>query len=275
MRFFTFFDQVLSLCTLVLFWCLLLCTSAFAQTTSWKGTSSTDWNTAANWTAGVPTATTEAIVGDANFSGANQPTIPAYTTVVMGALTLGGGTKIVTLTVDIPQSITVNGNITINSNATLHNIGSSVTVGGGFINNGSYTEEIYRRNGGSGGAIFPELIFSGTGKAIGGTAVTTFSILNITGSVSLTNSIKIKALTLPSGVHSSTTLSASLTVNGLLDPALNLVTWEANNTYVGTFVVAAGGTIKVKATTFGGNYGQQPTTMYTTSTVDYAAASGT
>ena len=274
MLLFTLIRKASGLYSLLLIVSLLTCVTVSAQTTSWKGTSSTDWNTAANWTAGVPTATTEAIVGDANFSGANQPTINTSVTVVMGALTLGGGTKIVTLTINNDQDVTVNGNIAITSNATMHNFGSSLRIGGDFINNGSYTEGIYKRNGGSGGAIFPEVIFSGTGKAIGGTAVTTFSIMTVTGSLSLTSSIKIKALTLPDGVHSSTTLSAGLTVNDVFDPGLNMVTWEVNSGYVGTFVVAAGGTIKVKATTFGGNYGLWPTTMYVNSTIDYAAANG-
>ena len=47
---------------------------AFAQT-SWKGTSSTSWNNAANWTAGVPTSALDAIVGDAIFTWQNQPSL--------------------------------------------------------------------------------------------------------------------------------------------------------------------------------------------------------
>ena len=35
---------------------------ALAQT-SWKGTTSTSWSTAANWTAGIPTSALDAIIG--------------------------------------------------------------------------------------------------------------------------------------------------------------------------------------------------------------------
>lgn len=35
-----------------------------AQFTSWTGATNTDWNTASNWTAGVPLATTEVNIGD-------------------------------------------------------------------------------------------------------------------------------------------------------------------------------------------------------------------
>jgi len=51
--------------------------AAHAQTTSWRGTTSTDWSGAANWTAGVPTSAVDAIIGDVNFTGANQPSITA------------------------------------------------------------------------------------------------------------------------------------------------------------------------------------------------------
>ena len=41
-----------------------------------------------NWTAGVPTSAVDAIIGDANFTGINQPTISA--TATCKSLTIGG-----------------------------------------------------------------------------------------------------------------------------------------------------------------------------------------
>src|SRR5262245_43639444 len=69
---------------------LLMAASAGAQT-SWTGTSSTAWATAANWTAGVPTATVDAIIGDTNFTGLFQPSLSANS--ACKSLTIGTGTK--------------------------------------------------------------------------------------------------------------------------------------------------------------------------------------
>ena len=91
---------------------MALTLSVVQAQTSWKGTSSTSWSTAANWTAGVPTASLDAIVGDANFTGANQPSITG--TAVCKSLTLGTATKASTLT--ISRQLTVSGNITISTN---------------------------------------------------------------------------------------------------------------------------------------------------------------
>src|SRR4051812_37388548 len=88
---------------------LLCCTSLFAQT-SWKGTTSTDWSTASNWTNGVPSSTVDAILGDANFTGARQPTFTVTST--CKSLTIGGA---VATTLSVNKTLTAYGNITINS----------------------------------------------------------------------------------------------------------------------------------------------------------------
>jgi len=62
--------------------------AANGQTTSWRGTSSSAWATAANWTNGVPSATVDVIVGDANFTGSFQPSITAAAN--CKSLTVGG-----------------------------------------------------------------------------------------------------------------------------------------------------------------------------------------
>src|SRR5258706_626258 len=76
---------------------LLLVPLVAEAQTSWKGTTSTDWNNAVNWTAGVPTSSSDAIIGDANFTGANQPSLTASSS--CRSLTIGAGTTVSTLSV--------------------------------------------------------------------------------------------------------------------------------------------------------------------------------
>ncbi|MCX7984930.1 MAG: hypothetical protein N3A63_08525 [Bacteroidetes bacterium] len=96
---------------------------AFAQTTSWRGTVSTAWENAANWTNGVPTATSTVILGDGTVT--NQPTISTPTTIA--ALTYGNAAA-TTLTVN--ANLTVTGPITntITTTARLHNINLNTGV---------------------------------------------------------------------------------------------------------------------------------------------------
>src|SRR6185503_4560403 len=94
----------------------LLELSAYAVTTSWTGTVSKDWRRAGNWTAGVPTATVDVIIGDANFTGANQPDLSANS--FCKSLTIGTGSKVSTLKVD--QTLTVSGDVIIGPNETIN-----------------------------------------------------------------------------------------------------------------------------------------------------------
>src|SRR4051812_43024493 len=110
-----FYLQRLFLKLFFVFFLLASLTSAIAQTTSWKGSTSTSWTTATNWTNGVPTASVDAIIGDANFTTNNQPTISQ--TASCKSLTIGG-TKAATLTVN--YGLTINSNLIINTNGTLN-----------------------------------------------------------------------------------------------------------------------------------------------------------
>ena len=100
--------------TATIFVTMLVAPLAALAQTSWRGTTSTDWSIAANWTAGVPTATADAVIGDANFTGLNQPDLSA--TSVCKSLTVGAGSKVATLKVD--KRLTVSGNLTIGANGT-------------------------------------------------------------------------------------------------------------------------------------------------------------
>ncbi len=110
----------------------------------WKGTTSTDWNTASNWCdLTVPTAATNVIIPS---SPTNQPVIGS-----------AGG---------------LCNNIVINSGATVTTSGgNSLTVSGNFTNNGTFTA-----NSGS-------VIFNGTtAQSISGSTSTTFYNLTMLNS---------------------------------------------------------------------------------------------
>ena len=112
----------------------LLAPLAQAQT-SWKGTASTSWNNAANWTAGVPTSTLDAIIGDGNFTCSNQPTVNAAS--VCKSLNLGTGSIACTLTVT--RKLTVSGDVVIGSNGTVaHSSGVAISLTRNWTNSGTY-----------------------------------------------------------------------------------------------------------------------------------------
>src|SRR5436309_9574941 len=109
--------------------------AAYAQTTSWTGALSTDWNRAGNWTAGVPTANVDAIIGDANFAGTRQPDLSASS--VCRSLTIGTGSEVSTLEVDNP--LTVKGDVAIGANGTINHPAASILgVKGNWNNGGKY-----------------------------------------------------------------------------------------------------------------------------------------
>jgi hypothetical protein len=130
---------------------------------TWVGGTSTDWNTAANWTCGVPTSTTDV-------------TIPSGTTFSPSITSANADCK----------------NITINSGATLTMANAySLTIASGstFTNNGTFT----RDNG--------TVVFSGSGTIAGTVifnnltlngAVTFGSAVTIDGTLQLNSSSSIE-----------------------------------------------------------------------------------
>src|SRR4051794_6160444 len=67
---------------------LLSTSQTFSQSTSWKGTTSTNWNVATNWTNGIPDASKDVILGDASFTGINQPKVNVTSS--CKSVTIGG-----------------------------------------------------------------------------------------------------------------------------------------------------------------------------------------
>src|SRR6266478_3869164 len=121
--------------SLTFFALFLVQLAAYGQTTSWRGTTSTDWSSGANWTAGVPTSTVDAIIGDPNFTGSNQPSITAKS--FCKSLTIGTGVKVSTLAVN--HALSVSGNITIGANGTIdHSTSQAISLRGNWNNSGTY-----------------------------------------------------------------------------------------------------------------------------------------
>ncbi len=227
--------------SLLLLVCVTLSHLLFAQT-SWKGTSNTTWNNAANWTNGIPTSTMAAIIGDANFTGTNQPSI--YATAACKSLTVGGT---VTTTLTIGKNLTVNGDILINANATIDVGKATLSVNGNWTNNGNFTTSFNNAT----------VAFGGTAQTIGGTSTTTFNKVTINAG---------STTTLNKNIAANATNKGILTVNGILNPGES----PTYSVTAGAFTLGATGTLQVKASTFAGNYNSTPT-IIAGGTVDYAA----
>jgi hypothetical protein len=220
----------------IIFFCLFVPLSLMGQT-SWKGTVNTAWNEAGNWTAGVPTATSNVVIGDASFTGAFQPTVnmPA----ACRTLTITSGT------LTQSKSLYVGGNLTISTGATLSQRAAPLTVLGNFINNGTYTAAV------AGATV----LMSGTNQSITGT--TTFSNLTILAGSTIT-------------ISNNITVNTAFTVNGTFTPTENATPYVVNGT--GALNVGANGILRVNAATFGANYGLSGAiTLAAGSVVEYSA----
>jgi len=220
----------------------LLAFSLFAKAqTSWKGITSTNWSTASNWTSGVPNSTTDAIIGDASFTGSFQPVLTANSS--CKSLTIGSGTKASTLTVS--KNMTSSGTITIGANGTIsHTAGNtSLSLKGNWINSGVYTTSLTTN----------KVVFSGTSQSI--TGATTFRqlIINNGSTTTLANNIIVTNF---------------LSLSGTLDATATL-----NVSGTGSLTVNSTGKLLVKAADFSTNYSISGTiTLHGSSTVNYASS---
>jgi hypothetical protein len=229
----------------VLLLALALCVGSsehvLAQT-SWRGTTSTAWSNSANWTSGVPTSSVDAILGDANFTGANQPTVDA--TANCRSLTLGSGTVASTLTIG-NSNLTVAQGITIGTNGTFtHSGNGTITLSGNFVNNNTGLDE----------PATAAFTFSGTGNQTITSASTsgkaTFGNLTINksaGTVTLNSDVQVKGnVAITSGTLDVDTYAFSRTSSG------------------GSITLSNGGTLRL-----GGTNGFP--TSFTTRTVNFGS----
>nr|WP_246596921.1 T9SS type A sorting domain-containing protein [Pontibacter aydingkolensis] len=257
---------------MLLLMALPICVVQAQTTTSWIGsTNNNDWATASNWSNGVPNATKHVIVGDAAFTGKTLPEVDEISLAECLTLTVGGGTKAAKVLVSTDKGLAVRGNVTILANGEIENEGSDILVEGNWTNNNIYLETIYTKGKSTRAQSVknPTLTFSGIGKIIGGTSTNNFNNLTVSGSIQLASGINMISLTT---TNNSINVQPTLTINGTLDPGAHLVSMPGST----TFVIGAGGTAFVKATTlvngssFYANYAIKPTTMYTNSTINYA-----
>lgn len=220
---------------------LLFQSFSICSQTSWKGTTSSVWATASNWTAGVPSSTVDAIIGDANFTGSFQPSLTSGSPVCK-SLTIGAETKASTLT--IGRNLTVYGNVTIGTNGTIvHSSSRIISLKGNWVNSGVYNAIISTAG----------VTFSGTAQSI--TGATTFRTLTInSGSVvTLNNNIVV---------------NTKLSVSGTFDP-----TESYSVTGTGALTVNSTGTIRIKSTNFTTNYGISGLVTFSgTGTANYASS---
>jgi fibronectin-binding autotransporter adhesin len=218
--------------------------SGAAAQTSWKGTTSTSWSNAANWTNGVPTSAKDAIIGDAGFTGNNQPKITS--TAACRSLTIGGGAKASTLT--LSKNLAVSGAIVVNTNGAISHGNSTISLTGNLTFSGTYTPTSNSAN----------FTFAGSAQTIGGTGTSAFQKLTV-------------------NQNAVVTLARNMTVNGVfgVSGAVNPAESPAYKITFGTsatFNLNATGTLKVTGTLFTDNYSGKTPAIYAGSTVEYAAA---
>jgi hypothetical protein len=100
---------------------LLFVALQLAAQTTWTGASGTNWNTAANWTAGVPDANDPIVIA----ATANHPVIQAGTAAVAKSVIVNAGA---TLTISAAGSLSINGSSSgtkgMENNGTVTNNGS-------------------------------------------------------------------------------------------------------------------------------------------------------
>ena len=196
----------------------------FCQT-SWTGITSNNWRTSGNWTAGVPTSSTDAVIGDANFTGSFQPVISSNAS--CKSLVIGStGAPILTLN----KSLTVSGNLTLNTGSTITQKNVSLTVKGNWSNSGTYTAT----------STNSRVNFSGSSQSISGTSTTSFRKLTINAGCVVTMNVNIAVV-------------GTFTVNGTFIPLENATAYQVSG--AGSLSLGAGAVLKVNAATFAGNYG--------------------
>ena len=153
---------------------LALCFAFFAsaQTNTWDGSSSTNWNTPANWSLNqVPTAAHDVVIPNVN----NKPIISA-TGAVCKTLTINNaGSNDNTLTLNFPGSLAVSGTVTI-TRASTNNISTVINVGSGSLSAGSVAMTV-----GNGQRYARLLIGTGTVTVSGDITMYTNNQVNFSG----------------------------------------------------------------------------------------------
>lgn len=212
--------------------------------TSWKGTVNNRWNNKGNWTAGVPTSTTNVFIGDANFTGPNQPNVNA--TASCNSISIGGT---VTSKLTLSRALVVSGSFTINANGTVDHNRNTLTVKGNWVNNGNYSTTSNNA----------KIVFGGISQLISGSSLTTFRKVTINTSSTVTLGTNL-------GIDGT---GSYLDIKGTLDPAQSPSYTLTGATALKVYNL---GKIKVNAGTFAENYGLSGSVTFSTgSIVEYSS----
>ncbi|MBK6346603.1 MAG: hypothetical protein IPF68_11845 [Bacteroidales bacterium] len=192
---------------------MLISTMAFAQKT-WTGTSSTNWNTAGNWSpVGAPTASDNVTIPSAPV---NQPLISGSLSPVCNNLTINTGASLtISSTMSNEGMLTASGNAIINGSLSLTGAGTitlkvvNITWGSGSSMVGSISGGIHV----SGNWEFS----AGSSTSMGFSTVT---FLGGTNSTITSNSVNsnfynlLLSKTEGATVNTSATSTSTLTING-------------------------------------------------------------
>jgi len=271
------------------------------QTNTWDGSSSSNWNTAANWSLNlVPTSGHDVVIPD-NFS------VTVNTAAVCKTFTINGGGNSNTVTISTGQSLTVSGAVTING-GTGNNDNKTIAVGSSSFSCASISmadpgnDNRYCRVSAttgtinvtgnivmSGNAARNQITFTGAGTlnlggSIGGGDLVsaTGSIVNYNGSGAQT--VAVNSDYIYSNIHINNTsgavLQASVTTSNVtanirvISGTLSNGGFAITGNSGGVFEVANGATILLTGTsTMATGFGT--ITLGNTSVVNYSGANQT
>lgn len=195
---------------------LLLLLTAFlspsyvnAQTNTWDGSTSTDWNTASNWSLNlVPTAAHDVIIPNSVPGSNDDPVI--NTAAVCSTLTMNSGNRARTLSISGSNSLTVTNGITIGA-GTGFGDDKIIDVGTGTLSCASI-----------------DVTAAGFGRSSGVTLST--GIVNVTGDITMGNGNDDFTFTGAGTLNIGGTMSG-----GTLTPSIGTVNYNGANQTVGSY----------------------------------------
>ena len=126
-------STAIRLLLMILFLCVFV-NVASAQTNIWDGSSSNNWNTAANWNQNhVPTSAEDVVIPNGFTVTVNVNAATCKSLSVSGSLTIGNNNN--------NRNLTVSGNVTINSGGAFNSGGdggNALLIGGNLVNDGAF-----------------------------------------------------------------------------------------------------------------------------------------
>ena len=209
-----------------------LASAAFAAdttTSSWNGTTSTDWATAGNWITVVPSTTVSAKF-DRTFTSGRQPTLGAAAT-TQGIWLATGDTQDVLINSTTAYALTITGNATLNSMA----------------NAGIYMNDSANHN-----------LTIGSNTSITLSNATGFYNQQTAGNLAISGGLNLNAKVLTIGANATSTGNVTIsgnisgTTGAIVINSGGIVTLSGTNTYTGNTTLTLGTLKNGSANTFTG-----------------------